>query len=76
MMDKSSSLIIMDARSAQDYQQSRIWNSLSVPEEAISPGCVWPRRDRGRRPTEGTAPEDSPRPGCWFPTLCFCACVT
>ncbi|KAM6186618.1 ubiquitin carboxyl-terminal hydrolase 8-like [Rhynchocyon petersi] len=31
-------LIIMDARRMQDYQNSHISNSLSVPEEAISPG--------------------------------------
>lgn len=40
MMDESISLIIMDARRMQDYQESRISNSLSVPEEAISPGWV------------------------------------
>ncbi|XP_060030629.1 ubiquitin carboxyl-terminal hydrolase 8 isoform X2 [Erinaceus europaeus] len=38
MMDKNTSLIIMDARKMQDYQLSHILNSLSVPEEAISPG--------------------------------------
>ncbi|XP_045142387.1 ubiquitin carboxyl-terminal hydrolase 8 [Echinops telfairi] len=38
MMDKSISLIIMDARRWQDYQDSHILNSLSVPEEAVSPG--------------------------------------
>ncbi|XP_064151268.1 ubiquitin carboxyl-terminal hydrolase 8 isoform X3 [Loxodonta africana] len=40
MMDKNISLIIMDARRIQDYQDSRISNSLSVPEEAISPGVT------------------------------------
>lgn len=40
MMDKSISLIIMDARKMQDYQHSRIYSSLSVPEEAISPGVT------------------------------------
>ncbi|XP_004471605.2 ubiquitin carboxyl-terminal hydrolase 8 [Dasypus novemcinctus] len=40
MMDKNISLIIMDARRIQDYQDSRISNSLSVPEEAISPGTT------------------------------------
>jgi ubiquitin carboxyl-terminal hydrolase 8 len=38
MMDKNTSLIIMDARKIQDYQHSCILDSLSVPEEAISPG--------------------------------------
>ncbi|XP_075388447.1 ubiquitin carboxyl-terminal hydrolase 8 [Tenrec ecaudatus] len=40
MMDKSTSLIIMDARRLQEYQESHILNSLSVPEEAISPGST------------------------------------
>ncbi|XP_021498507.1 ubiquitin carboxyl-terminal hydrolase 8 [Meriones unguiculatus] len=40
MMDKSISLIIMDARKIQDYQHSCIIDSLSVPEEAISPGVT------------------------------------
>ncbi|XP_049760916.1 ubiquitin carboxyl-terminal hydrolase 8 isoform X2 [Elephas maximus indicus] len=40
MMDKNISLIIMDARRIQDYQDSCISNSLSVPEEAISPGVT------------------------------------
>ncbi|XP_036122078.1 ubiquitin carboxyl-terminal hydrolase 8 isoform X3 [Molossus molossus] len=40
MMDKNISLIIMDARRMQDYQDSRISDSLSVPEEAISPGYL------------------------------------
>ncbi|XP_075818177.1 ubiquitin carboxyl-terminal hydrolase 8 [Microtus pennsylvanicus] len=40
MMDKSISLIIMDARKIQDYQLSSISDSLSVPEEAISPGVT------------------------------------
>lgn len=38
MMDKSIKLMIMDARSLKDYQESYIVNSVSVPEEAISPG--------------------------------------
>ncbi|XP_037358359.1 ubiquitin carboxyl-terminal hydrolase 8 [Talpa occidentalis] len=40
MMDKNITLIIMDARRMQDYQHSHILNSLSVPEEAISPGVT------------------------------------
>lgn len=40
MMDKNISLIIMDARKLQDYQHSCISDSLSVPEEAISPGVT------------------------------------
>lgn len=42
MMDKNISLIIMDARRIQDYQHSCISNpnSVSVPEEAISPGVT------------------------------------
>ncbi|XP_037689924.1 ubiquitin carboxyl-terminal hydrolase 8 [Choloepus didactylus] len=40
MMDKNISLIIMDARRMQDYQDSRISDSVSVPEEAISPGVT------------------------------------
>lgn len=40
MMDKNISLIIMDARKIQDYQHSCISDSLSVPEEAISPGVT------------------------------------
>ncbi|XP_072480366.1 ubiquitin carboxyl-terminal hydrolase 8 isoform X2 [Notamacropus eugenii] len=40
MADKNISLIIMDARSVQDYQDSCILNSLSVPEEAINPGVT------------------------------------
>lgn len=40
MMDKNTSLIIMDARKIQDYQHSCILDSLSVPEEAISPGVT------------------------------------
>ncbi|XP_016047512.1 ubiquitin carboxyl-terminal hydrolase 8 isoform X3 [Erinaceus europaeus] len=52
MMDKNTSLIIMDARKMQDYQLSHILNSLSVPEEAISPGTTtsW---------IEANLPEDS-----------------
>uniref|UniRef100_A0A8C9UPZ6 Ubiquitin carboxyl-terminal hydrolase 8 n=1 Tax=Spermophilus dauricus TaxID=99837 RepID=A0A8C9UPZ6_SPEDA len=40
MMDKNISLIIMDARKMTDYLDSCISNSLSVPEEAISPGVT------------------------------------
>lgn len=40
MMDKNISLIIMDARRMQDYLDSHISDSLSVPEEAISPGVT------------------------------------
>ncbi|XP_062947315.1 ubiquitin carboxyl-terminal hydrolase 8 isoform X3 [Cynocephalus volans] len=40
MMDKNISFIIMDARRIQDYQDSCISHSLSVPEEAISPGVT------------------------------------
>ncbi|XP_053526034.1 ubiquitin carboxyl-terminal hydrolase 8 isoform X3 [Artibeus jamaicensis] len=40
MMDENISLIIMDARRMQDYQDSHISNSHSVPEEAISPGVT------------------------------------
>ncbi|XP_032199593.1 ubiquitin carboxyl-terminal hydrolase 8 isoform X3 [Mustela erminea] len=40
MMDENISLIIMDARRMQDYQDSHISNSLSVPEEAIRPGVT------------------------------------
>uniref|UniRef100_A0A673TYR2 ubiquitinyl hydrolase 1 n=1 Tax=Suricata suricatta TaxID=37032 RepID=A0A673TYR2_SURSU len=40
MMDENISLIIMDARRMQDYQDSHISNSLSVPEEAITPGVT------------------------------------
>lgn len=40
MMDEKISLIIMDARRSQDYQDSHILKSLSVPEEAISPGVT------------------------------------
>ncbi|XP_072838162.2 ubiquitin carboxyl-terminal hydrolase 8 isoform X1 [Pogona vitticeps] len=40
MMDKSLKLMIMDARSLKDYQESCIINSVCVPEEAISPGVM------------------------------------
>ncbi|XP_023607431.1 ubiquitin carboxyl-terminal hydrolase 8 isoform X6 [Myotis lucifugus] len=40
MMDENISLIIMDARRMQDYQDSHISDSLSVPEEAINPGIT------------------------------------
>ncbi|KAG8505239.1 Ubiquitin carboxyl-terminal hydrolase 8 [Galemys pyrenaicus] len=52
MMDKSITLIIMDARKMQDYQYSHILNSLSVPEEAISPGVTASR-------IETNLPDDS-----------------
>uniref|UniRef100_A0A9L0IMK7 ubiquitinyl hydrolase 1 n=1 Tax=Equus asinus TaxID=9793 RepID=A0A9L0IMK7_EQUAS len=52
MMDKNISLIIMDARKMQDYQHSHISNSLSVPEEAISPGVTASR-------IEANLPDDS-----------------
>ncbi|KAM4749522.1 ubiquitin carboxyl-terminal hydrolase 8 [Rhinophrynus dorsalis] len=38
MDDQNISVIIMDARSAQDFQESHIQSSISVPQEAISPG--------------------------------------
>ncbi|XP_006030470.1 ubiquitin carboxyl-terminal hydrolase 8 isoform X2 [Alligator sinensis] len=40
MMDKNIELIIMDARSLKDYQESCIPDSISVPEEAVSPGVT------------------------------------
>ncbi|XP_015281336.1 PREDICTED: ubiquitin carboxyl-terminal hydrolase 8 [Gekko japonicus] len=40
MMDRSIKLMVMDARSLKDYQESCIINSISVPEEAISPGVT------------------------------------
>nr|XP_056721660.1 ubiquitin carboxyl-terminal hydrolase 8 [Euleptes europaea] len=40
MMDKSVKLMVMDTRSLKDYQESCIINSVSVPEEAISPGVT------------------------------------
>uniref|UniRef100_A0A8C3RQH2 Ubiquitin carboxyl-terminal hydrolase 8 n=1 Tax=Chelydra serpentina TaxID=8475 RepID=A0A8C3RQH2_CHESE len=40
MMDKNIELLIMDARSLKDYQESCIPNSISVPEEAINPGVT------------------------------------
>ncbi|XP_039093019.1 ubiquitin carboxyl-terminal hydrolase 8 isoform X2 [Hyaena hyaena] len=52
MMDENISLIIMDARRMQDYQDSHISNSLSVPEEAITPGIT-----AGR--IEAKLPDDS-----------------
>ncbi|XP_006831719.1 PREDICTED: ubiquitin carboxyl-terminal hydrolase 8 [Chrysochloris asiatica] len=52
MMDKSISLIVMDARRRQDYQDSRILHSLSVPEEAIVPGNTTSR-------IEENLPDDS-----------------
>lgn len=52
MMDKNISLIVMDARRMQDYQNSCILNSLSVPEEAISPGVTASR-------IEAHLPDDS-----------------
>eukprot|EP00075_Anas_platyrhynchos_P032882 XP_027322135.1 ubiquitin carboxyl-terminal hydrolase 8 isoform X3 [Anas platyrhynchos] len=52
MTDKSIELIIMDARSSKDYQESCIPRSISVPEEAISAGVTasW---------IEARLPEDS-----------------
>ncbi|KAG8440543.1 hypothetical protein GDO86_006330 [Hymenochirus boettgeri] len=38
MKDQNISLIIMDARSSKDFQESHIQASISVPQEAISPG--------------------------------------
>ena len=38
MSDKNIELIIMDARRLKDYQESCIPRSISVPEEAITPG--------------------------------------
>lgn len=52
MMDKNISLIIMDARRMQDFQDSCISDSLSVPEEAISPGVTASR-------IEANLPDDS-----------------
>ncbi|XP_042543794.1 ubiquitin carboxyl-terminal hydrolase 8 isoform X1 [Dipodomys spectabilis] len=52
MMDENTSLIIMDARRTRDYQHSCILNSLSVPEEAISPGVTASR-------IEANLPDDS-----------------
>ncbi|XP_019520334.1 PREDICTED: ubiquitin carboxyl-terminal hydrolase 8 isoform X1 [Hipposideros armiger] len=52
MSDEKISLIIMDARRSQDYQNSHILNSLSVPEEAISPGITASR-------IETNLPDDS-----------------
>ncbi|KAL8197266.1 UNVERIFIED_CONTAM: Ubiquitin carboxyl-terminal hydrolase 8 [Gekko kuhli] len=40
MMDRSVKLMVMDARSQKDYQESCIVSSISVPEEAISPGVT------------------------------------
>ncbi|KAM5235535.1 ubiquitin carboxyl-terminal hydrolase 8-like [Ctenodactylus gundi] len=40
MMDASVSLMVMDARRSQDYQDSRIARALSVPEEAVRPGVT------------------------------------
>ncbi|XP_064312393.1 ubiquitin carboxyl-terminal hydrolase 8 isoform X1 [Phalacrocorax carbo] len=52
MSDKTIELIIMDARRLKDYQESCIPRSISVPEEAISPGVTanW---------IEARLPEDS-----------------
>ncbi|XP_075431712.1 ubiquitin carboxyl-terminal hydrolase 8 [Ascaphus truei] len=38
MNDQNISVIIMDARSTKDFQESRILRSISVPQEAICPG--------------------------------------
>ncbi|XP_030045458.1 ubiquitin carboxyl-terminal hydrolase 8 isoform X2 [Microcaecilia unicolor] len=40
MKDQSISVIIMDARSIKDYQESHIQSSVSIPEEAIMPGVT------------------------------------
>uniref|UniRef100_A0A8C3JDY0 Ubiquitin carboxyl-terminal hydrolase 8 n=1 Tax=Calidris pygmaea TaxID=425635 RepID=A0A8C3JDY0_9CHAR len=55
MSDKNIELIIMDARQLKDYQESCIPRSISVPEEAISPGVTanW---------IEARLPEDSRDP--------------
>ncbi|KFP66004.1 Ubiquitin carboxyl-terminal hydrolase 8 [Cariama cristata] len=55
MSDKNIELIIMDARRLKDYQESCIPKSISVPEEAISPGVTanW---------IEARLPEDSRDP--------------
>ncbi|XP_042660307.1 ubiquitin carboxyl-terminal hydrolase 8 isoform X3 [Tyto alba] len=55
MSDKNIELIIMDARRLKDYQESCIPRSISVPEEAISPGVTanW---------IEARLPEDSRNP--------------
>ncbi|XP_064931937.1 ubiquitin carboxyl-terminal hydrolase 8 isoform X6 [Columba livia] len=55
MSDKNLELIIMDARRLKDYQESCIPRSISVPEEAISPGVTanW---------IEARLPEDSRDP--------------
>ncbi|XP_067999824.1 ubiquitin carboxyl-terminal hydrolase 8 isoform X3 [Melanerpes formicivorus] len=55
MSDKNIELIIMDARRLKDYQESCIPRSISVPEEAISPGVTanW---------IEARLPEDSKDP--------------
>ncbi|XP_061855918.1 ubiquitin carboxyl-terminal hydrolase 8 isoform X2 [Colius striatus] len=55
MSDKNIELIIMDARRLKDYQESCIPRSVSVPEEAITPGVTanW---------IEARLPEDSREP--------------
>ncbi|XP_027587811.1 ubiquitin carboxyl-terminal hydrolase 8 isoform X2 [Pipra filicauda] len=55
MSDKNIELLIMDARRLKDYQESCIPRSISVPEEAISPGVTanW---------IEARLPEDSRDP--------------
>uniref|UniRef100_A0A8C0I9R5 Ubiquitin carboxyl-terminal hydrolase 8 n=1 Tax=Bubo bubo TaxID=30461 RepID=A0A8C0I9R5_BUBBB len=55
MSDKNIEVIIMDARRLKDYQESCIPRSISVPEEAISPGVTanW---------IEARLPEDSRDP--------------
>ncbi|XP_025021760.1 ubiquitin carboxyl-terminal hydrolase 8 isoform X3 [Python bivittatus] len=40
MMDKSTKVMVMDARCLKDYKESCIINSVCVPEEAISPGVT------------------------------------
>ncbi|XP_029431561.1 ubiquitin carboxyl-terminal hydrolase 8 [Rhinatrema bivittatum] len=40
MKDQGISIIIMDARSRKDFEESHIQSSVSVPEEAIVPGVT------------------------------------
>ncbi|XP_053575303.1 LOW QUALITY PROTEIN: ubiquitin carboxyl-terminal hydrolase 8 [Bombina bombina] len=40
MNDHNINVIIMDARSTTDYQESHIQHSISVPQEAVQPGCT------------------------------------
>lgn len=45
MKDQTITLIVMDARSLKDFEESHIQVSaqtcISVPEEAINPGWEW-----------------------------------